>query len=753
MTAAILLTKMYQATSSRRFLLTGFLLATIVYNAQSQKPAETSTADSSRPDSSKPDSAGKQKVSSLQAVTVTGKKPFIVFTPDKITLNVAESPIAAGGNIYDAILRGPGVMSQGGSLTFRERSVQVLINGRPTRLSGDDLKNMLTGMPAGSVDKVEILPTPPSKYEAEGSAVINIVLAKNKSYGANYVLTGGVGAGIWPTENAGLDVNYRNKDINLFGGYTYLGNKQFYNTVSDRLLTGSEILANEHDVRTRNNNGYKLGLDYDLSKRTTMGVLVNGYVNWRKRDVSNRSQVLDEHGLPDTVSLLSTRGYAKFSSPTVNAYYKTTFDSTGKALSFNVDYLRYNKQWRDSFANHYLEPLNVDLGQPGLLRDHSPAVITVWSYSADYVQPVRSGKWEAGIRVNHTRSDNNIFWEANSGFGWATDSSMTNHFVYTEEVNAAYLSHSHTFGRWTVEAGLRAEQTIATGNSVTLDSTSRRKYLNVFPTVSLNYAKSDNLQWNLSYKQSIQRFGFDYINPSIIYQSQYYYFQGNPNLEPQINHTFALSAVIKGNVQTGVEYTHSVKPLGPSYHSQGDLTISSYANFKDADAEDIYLSYSKTFFSIWQTNLYGSVGYLSFNLNTLNGDSTPPQSQDQRPFAGIQWYNSINLKAGWSAEITAMYTSSIVTGIFHQKPYYSADAGIAKELWAGKVTARLSLTDVFNTLEQKLHTNYDGVNMEMDTKSESRFVNLVIKYRFGNNKVRASRSRQSKLDDINSRIR
>ena len=748
MKAATLLTKMYHSIGSPHMLLTGFMVAAIAFSGHSQNPVETTKVDSS-----KLDTTGTAKASSLQAVTVTGKKPFITFTPGKITLNIAESPIAAGGNVYDAILRGPGVTAQGGSLTFRGRTVQVLINGRPTRLSGDDLKNMLINMPAGSIEKVEILPDPSSKYEAQGSAVVNIILAKNKSYGANYVLTGGLGEGIRPTENAGWDANYRDKNINCFGGYTYLGNRQFYSTSSDRFLTDGSILSNEYDVRTRNNNGYKAGVDYDLSKRSTIGILVNGYVNWRKREVSNRSQLLGENNVPDTVSLLSTQGYAKFNSPTVNLYYKTTFDSTGKELSFNVDYLRYNKQWRDSFANHYLAPSD-NAGQPDLLRDHSPAAITVWSYSADYVHPVKSGKWQAGIRVNHTRSDNNVFWEDNSGLGWATDTAMTNHFIYTEEVNAAYLSHSHSFGKkWTVEGGLRAEQTIATGNSVNLDSISRKKYFNLFPTVSVNYNESDNLQWTLSYRKSIQRFGFDYVNPFIVYQSQYFYTQGNPNLEPEIDHDFALSTVIKGNIQTGLEYTHSNKTLGPSYHSLGSLTISSYANFKGSDVEYAYISYSKSFFSIWQTNLYGSFGYLKFNLNTLNGDSTPPQTQNQRPVAAIQWYNSINLKDGWSAEVTAAYTTAVVTGIFRMKPYGWSDAGIARDLFKGKVTARLSLTDVFNTLKQRMYTSYNGVNMETNSKSESRFINLVIKYRFGNSNVRASKSRQSKLDDINSRIK
>lgn len=608
---------------------------------------------------------------------------------------------------------------------------------------------MLTGMPAGTVEKVEILPNPSARYEAEAGSVINIVLAKNKAFGTNYVVSGGIGGGRWPTENGGLDVNYRTTNINLFGGYSYMGNKQFLSTCSDRLLPGGAVVADEYDVRTRNNHSYKAGMDYDVSKRSSLGILVNGYVNSRKRAVTNESRLHYENGGVDSTSLLSTLGHAKISNPAVNLYFKTTLDTTGRELSFNIDYLRYDKQWQDSFANRYLDVHTGNLESAGFLRDHSPANTIVRSFSADYLYPVKGGRWEAGVRINRSTIDNDVLWENNDGSGWSTDTTKTNHFIYTETVNAAYLDHFHSFKKWSLEAGLRVEQTLAKGNSVTLGETSRRNYLNLFPTISVNYVKSSNVQLSISYKETIQRFGFDYVNPFIIYQSQYYYSQGNPNLKPQINHSLGLSAAIGGIIWAGADYTHSTNTLGVSFHSQGALTISSYDNFKSADIGYLYLSYMKTLFSVWQLNVNTSFGYFSYNLNT---GTTPGQNGNQKPFAGIQWYNSINLKNGWSAELNTSYLTAMVTGIFRRAPYYSTDAGMAKSWRNGKFTIKVSFTDIFNTLRVNMHTHYDGVDMEKDIKEESRFANLVVRYKFGNNNVRASRVRQSKIGDINSRL-
>ena len=685
----------------------------------------------------------------LREATVTAQRSFIQFSANKITLNIASDPIAIGGSAYDALLRAPGVMEQQDALTFRGRSVKILVNGRPSHLTGEDLKTMLTSMSASGVEKIEIIPSPPAKYEAEGSCIIDVILSKNKSFGTNYVATAGGGGGRYGSANGGLDVNHRDKGTNIYGGVTYLHNQQYYSTTTDRILPGADIYSDEYDVRTRNNYGYKLGLDEDPNRRTSYGFLLNGYINKRQRVVSNMSGIRETGDADDSSVLLSTTGHATFSNPTLNLYYKRILDSAGKELSINADWMDYHKQWTDSFANHYLTPEDVDYAPLSYMLNHSPADIRVYSWTADYVQPVRNGKWEAGVRFNYTTSDNTQLWDDNAGEGWTVDTTKTNHFIYKEDVNAAYIDHSHTLKKWTVEAGLRAEQTISSGNLVTLGEVNRQHYLNLFPTLSLTFNHSAGNQWSFTYRKSIQRFGFDYINPFIIYQSQYAYSQGNPNLQPQINHSFALSTSIAGKVWVGIEYTRSLHTLGASYRSVGDLTISTYDNFKGANIGYAYVNYARSIGTVWQVNFYGSFGYFDYNLAT---DSTPAQPANEKPFYAIQWYNSFAGRNGFSADLNLSYTSALVTGIFQRQPYYYADAGINKSLSKGNLTLRASLKDVFNTQRIKTHTNYDEVDLYTNAKYESRIFNFTARYRFGNNNVRARKQRQSAIDDINSRL-
>ena len=246
----------------------------------------------------------------LAAVTVAAKKPFITLSADKIILNVAQSAIASGGNAYDVLKRAPGVNEQSDNLTFRGKSINVLINGRPSNLSGEELKNLLTNMQASTVEKIEILPNPSAKYDAQGGSVVNIVLAKNKNYGTNYVLTNGIGTGRFLSANTGLDVNNRNKNINVFGAVNYAHNKQYYDSKNTRFLNNGTITSEEYDVRNRNNYSLKAGVDYDLNKKTSLGFLASGSFNYRNRAVNNNSILHYNTNLFDSTANVNTTGDA-----------------------------------------------------------------------------------------------------------------------------------------------------------------------------------------------------------------------------------------------------------------------------------------------------------------------------------------------------------------------------------------------------------------------------------------------------------
>jgi len=288
----------------------------------------------------------KNEGSSLTTVTVntTTIKPFITQSPNRIILNVSQSPIASGGNALDAIVRGPGVLEQNGTITFRNKKVAILIDGKPSNLSGDDLKDMLVSLPANTIDKIEIIPSPSSKYEAQGGSIINIKLIKLNAEGLNGNTNIGMGSGKYMRYNSGINLNYKKSKINLGLSYNYSHNKQFYDNNSDRIIdTNSNLLQGEYEIRTRNNHSYKLTFDYDINARNVIGIIWRGNSNLLDRFVSQQSDLRFDKINNDTLSQTQTIGRIIVFNPTINVFYKHKIDTTGKEIAINIDLFGYNK--------------------------------------------------------------------------------------------------------------------------------------------------------------------------------------------------------------------------------------------------------------------------------------------------------------------------------------------------------------------------------------------------------------------------
>ena len=688
----------------------------------------------------------------LKGVVVTAARPFIVQSADKLTLHVAESPVAAGSTAYDVIARAPGVIADNnGNLQVRGRSVAVYLDGRRSNLGQEELKNLLGSMASSSIDKVEIMVNPSAKYDAQGGAVINIVTVRSKNLGTNGLLTAGSGAGRFGRFNTGLSLNHRTKKTNIYGSWDNIFNRQYYHNRSIRYLSPAlSISEAEYDVRTRNNHSYKAGIDYDVNKSTSMGILFRGFTNFRNRMVSNRS-VLDHATGADSSSWVATTGYARFVNPSVNAYFKTALDSAGKKeITLNADYLLFHKTWNNLFTTQFFNEKLNEYRPAHYLRDFSPARNKVGSLAVDYVQPVKKARLEAGLKSTFAQTNNNVLWETQVNQAWTTDTEKTNHFVYRENIHAGYVTIARSIKKYNLTAGLRAEQTHTQGRSVTLGTITERSYFNLFPNLSVLYQKSPKQQFSFAYRKNIVRYGFDFVNPFIVYQSQYAYSQGNPYLRPQINHSVELSHVYNYRVFTSLGYTRSVKALAPVYRQElsRNLLVSSYDNLASANMIVMTVTLNRTIRKKWTTvNTIGGF-YVAYDLT----------DQTHRPAnatltAYLSSNNTLVLPRKYTLELTGMYRSPFASGIYKMNSFFNVSTGIGKPVAKGKGNLKLNVTDIFDTQQfENRVSDYQGVNGLFTNKIESRFVNLVFTWKFGNSNVRAIKARKSITDEERARL-
>jgi len=689
----------------------------------------------------------------LGGVTVTATKSFIEQRADKLVLNVAASPIAAGGTAADVLGRAPGVLEQGSGYVLRGKAVTVLLDGKPTNLSGEELKNLLGTMPGSALDKVEVIANPSAKYDAQGSAVINIITTKSKKFGTNGVATAGVGAGTYGRANAGLSLNHRTAKLNVYGGYDRLDNQVYSNTTSQRFAEGElEIREYGHEVRASHNNSGKLGFDYDLSKNTSVGVLLKGAYNTRTREGSNLARLNSAcTGSMLQASNVATVGTASFLSPSVNVYFKTKLDTLGKELRLNADYFGYDKAWRNTYTTRSFDANMTENAPAALLRDNSPANNSVRSVSADYSQPLYEGTLEAGLKTTFTTTDNDIQWEqADAGQPWTNDAGKTNHFIYRENINAAYGTFARPVGKVQLQLGLRAEQTNTEGTSLTTGQRTTRSYLNFFPSLSAQYAKSEKVQLGFAYTRKIDRFRFGIVNPFVTYISQYRYAQGNPNINPSYSHNFEFTHTYNNLLSTSLSYGHHTSVLMETYQKDDatQVVVNSYQNFRSAETLDA----STTLMKALLNNKWNTTTTLGVSFAKINPQSGTAGLSIAKPSAYVSSNHTLTVAKGLKAEVSAMYMSPMTFGGLAFQSRFSTSFGVSKSVLKDAGTLTLNVTDPFNTQQSRYQVLANGINSVHVDKAESRFVKLNFSYKFGNKNVKASQRRSTGIEAERTRM-
>ncbi len=231
----------------------------------------------------------KKQNGELQSVAVVVKKPFIEQKSDRILVNVDASPANAGTSVMDVLEKSPGVsVDKDGNISLKgKQGVNIMIDDRPTYMSGAQLAVYLKSLPSSAIDQLEIMSNPSAKYDAAGnSGIINIKTKKNKAKGFNGSTTLTYTQGEYAKPGGSLNLNYRENKFNFFfnGGYTYWQGFQDLDINRNYLDAGTKQI---NSIFTQNTHmkflspelNLKFGADYFLDSKTTLGIVFSGYEN------------------------------------------------------------------------------------------------------------------------------------------------------------------------------------------------------------------------------------------------------------------------------------------------------------------------------------------------------------------------------------------------------------------------------------------------------------------------------------------
>ncbi|MBA4141342.1 MAG: outer membrane beta-barrel protein, partial [Segetibacter sp.] len=423
------------------------------------------------------------KVLELQAanktvgtVTVTTTRPLIENKIDKMIVNVEAAVTNIGANAMDVIEKSPGIsVDRDGNISLKgKQGVIILIDGKPSYLSGQDLANLLRNMPADQLDQLEIMSQPSARFDASGnSGVLNIKTKRNNLKGFNGSASATYTQGVYPKTNTSFNINSRKGKINVFANYSYSYFKGFednnlyrkFHNQRTKELT-SIFDQSSYIIPTGQPQNLKAGIDLFASEKTTLGIVVGGNYNLRKTDINGYTNIIGANGRLDSINKAENSNRDPWYNYSANFNLKHVIDKKGKEITSDVDYVKYVSRNKQNSDNYTFSPAGSQLGTPYLLRGYLPSYIDIYSARVDYVHPLKkNAKFEAGVKSSYVTTDNDAqftYWDgANSK--WTKDA-KSNHFIYKENINAAYVNTSKQMKKWGVQLGLRLENTNAKGN-------------------------------------------------------------------------------------------------------------------------------------------------------------------------------------------------------------------------------------------------------------------------------------------------
>ncbi len=692
-------------------------------------------------------------------VEITAERQLFEQKIDRLVVNVSNSITAAGNTALEVLERAPGVILDRGnnnlSLAGKE-GVIVMINGKRNYMPIQGVIQMLAGMSADQIEKIELITTPPANFDAEGNAgYINIVLKENSNYGFNGSFNSSIGYGRGLLTNNGVNFNYRRNKINLYGDYTFSVDRrdQLFTSYREYQQDDETVVFDTRSDRfpQQLNHNLRVGLDYQLTPKTIVGVLASGYDNEWTMDALTVSEFTYANQ-PDTLielDLFELNHWQHFMS-NLNVQHSFT---PSTILTFNADYLFYQNNNPTTYQNTYMSTeREFFLDEEVSSEKETPIQIGVGSLDLEFGLGDK-GKVNTGIKATITRFTNDV-GVAYFRDEWKSDPSLTGIFFLEEEIGAAYASMDYQLGPQTsAKLGLRYEYTESNLGSETEQNIVDRKYGNLFPSVFISQKIGANQGVNFSYSRRISRPTFNQMAPFIIFMDPQTFFSGNAALQPSISNAVKLDYRIK-TFMLSLSYTYEDSAITQfqvrvdpetgrqiinAENTQGIHTanLSATLPLKVTDWWEMQFNLSGS----WnQINAYLSGELLTFEQWTFNG-------------FGAQRFK---LPQQIGIEVSGFYRSPTRFGTSLVKGFGGLNVGLRKGLGrnGSKGTISLNGQDLLNSIQWTATNDLPEFNLitrGLYDFSQRTFI-VGYTYNFGSNTVRAARNRQTGSEEERGRV-
>ncbi|MFP3596254.1 TonB-dependent receptor domain-containing protein [Chryseobacterium sp. SIMBA_029] len=673
----------------------------------------------------------KDSTQHVEQINLLVKKKLIERKADRLIFNVEASIASQGMDATETLANVPmlKVDENMGSISITGKSiVSVMINGRMLNLSGTALLNYLKSIRSENISKIEVITTPPSKYEAQGnSGIINIILKKNPNLGfsgnintnliqRSYSGFSSNGSLNYQTEkfSSSLKLTYYDSAKRTDENYTILGASQNYSN-SIRKDMWKELTPT-------------LNLSYKISKNAEIGMEYiyahqksgMDIVNTTKNIASN----LDEENL-----LTNTFHREKLPTHTLSAYYDLKLDSLGKKLSIAGNFYKNDSDTDVNFSTFRSSDQSVqDVKTTSLI---SPQIFSV---QADLELPFSFGTIETGVKFNQFKNTSDIQYFNLTGGQYVPDLLRANLFQYQEENYAGYFSFSKTLGEhWETKAGIRYENTNAESTTPSSNSHNKYNYGQWFPSAYVSYKEDKNV-FSFSYSRRINRPSMSNLNPFRWYENPYSYSSGNPLLTPAYINNLELGYTFNNKFSTSIYYLRMKNGFGQISYIDELSQISTYLNYYNNNFWGLNASYTDTFFKFWETSI-------SMNASLQNSSVFNIEAETQKGSSfSYSVNNTFTLNKNKTLVFFLNYSHSLayknVNSYFQAFPELTS--GLKVSLMEKKLQINATVTNIF-AQRYRGELYFSDNTQYMNNYWDGRSFRLSVNYTFGSSKKKINK--------------
>lgn len=679
------------------------------------------------------------ETNSLDEVVVTAQRPKLQRLPDRLVFSV-ENTVISQGTSWDILKSTPGVIVNQDELLIRGQNATVYLNDRKVQLSGQEVQDLLQGLSGINIKSVEVIANPPARYDAEGGPILNIVTNKNIVPGYKGSLNGTYTQAVFPKFSLGTSHYYKTDKLHLFANYSINPQKEVRKTDKGiHFMDGTNTVFSQWDTKynqtkkTQSHNA-SLILDYDLDDRNSLNLTSNLVFN-PNQDQQTRLTNDMRNGTGQLDSTFTTHNNAMLDNTNLafDLTYVHKLKKEGARLSANGHYTNYNGTSFQNLASDYYDASGGFLRSFGFDSD-SRQDIEIFTGQVDYSTPIGNASLETGAKISSIASESQVDFFNFLGSSNTVNATLSDRYLYDENVYAAYLSFVKNWEKWSMKLGLRGELTEAEGRSLTLNQTNTQDFFEPFPSLYVLYSPSVNHSFSFDYGRNVNRPKYNDLNPFRFFFNENDYEEGNPRLTPNFSNNFNLNYTLNSEYFFDIYYRDNGSNIADLVFQDNDnqTLVELKQNVLESTSYGLDFTLSKTILPPWFIYAYTSFFHEEETFLAVESNNVEYTNEVDGVYGYLANYLTLSKDGTFTGEVTFTYISQFLFGSYISDEQMNLTLGLRKSLFNNRATISIAAEDILEQYVPTYRSQYLNQDNFYRRRPETQFIRVGFTYNFGN---------------------